>query len=131
MQPAFDLVNTFVHLNDDGVATPIEVDETFWQELMGGGGERRLNDGRLVMNFEFTDNWEQWEMHPAGDELVYLVSGSVDLILEGNGGESVIELRKGNAACLVPRGVWHTARVHQPSEVLHITPGAGTQHRPV
>jgi hypothetical protein len=30
---------------------------------------------------------------------------------------------------LVPRGIWHTVRVHTPSSVLFITPGEGTQHR--
>jgi hypothetical protein len=24
--------------------------------------------------------------------------------------------------------VWHTARVHEPSEALHVTRGAGTEH---
>jgi len=70
------------------------------------------------------------ECHPAGDEIVYLVSGSIDLILETESGERTVELR-GRAACRVPRGLWHRAGVHAPSEVLHITRGAGTRHRPV
>ena len=29
-----------------------------------------------------------------------------------------------------PRGVWHTADVHEPGEGLFVTPGLGTEHRP-
>jgi hypothetical protein len=41
----------------------------------------------------------------------------------------VIELRD-RATVVVPRGTWHTAKVLEPSEALHITWGEGTQHRP-
>jgi hypothetical protein len=34
-------------------------------------------------------------------------------------------------AVVVPRGVWHTARVHAPSRMLHVTLGAGTETRAV
>ena len=40
-----------------------------------------------------------------------------------------VTLRAGTT-CIVPKGVWHTATVHEPSEALHITRGAGTRHRP-
>ena len=79
--------------------------------------------------FPYTEDWDHAEMHPAGDEVVFLLSGSVDLVLDVDGGEQVVELR-GRTGCLVPRGVWHHAIVHTESEVLHITPGEGTQHRP-
>jgi len=42
----------------------------------------------------------------------------------------IITLR-GRGACIVPRGQWHRAVVHEPSELLHVTRGAGTRHRPV
>jgi hypothetical protein len=32
---------------------------------------------------------------------------------------------------VVPRGVWHRGIVRQPGELMFITPGAGTDHRPV
>ena len=43
---------------------------------------------------------------------------------------AAIELEAG-AGYVVPRGVWHTARVRAPARVLHVTPGARTQHRPL
>ena len=29
-----------------------------------------------------------------------------------------------------PAGVWHTADVHEPGDILSITPGRGTEHKP-
>jgi oxalate decarboxylase/phosphoglucose isomerase-like protein (cupin superfamily) len=69
-------------------------------------------------------------VHPAGDELVILLSGAVDLVLEESDGERVVPLRSGET-CIVPQGVWHTARVNEPSEAIHITRGAGTEMRPI
>ena len=128
-QPAavFDLDSTYLHLQDGPAMSPVPVDEKFWAEIHTRAD---IQDGRLVMLFHSAEDWGNWEKHPAGDELVYLLSGAVDLILEGPDGETVIELRD-RAACIVPSGIWHRAIVHQPSNLLHITRGAGTEHRPV
>lgn len=122
-----DLEHTFVQLEDGPAATPIEVGDDFWQRI----GERtELQAGRLVMLSRASRDWGTWEMHPAGEELVMLLAGAVDFVLELSEGERVVALRD-RGALIVPRGVWHTARVHAPSELLFITRGAGTQHRPV
>jgi oxalate decarboxylase/phosphoglucose isomerase-like protein (cupin superfamily) len=68
-------------------------------------------------------------MHPAGDEVVCLLSGAIDVVLEEQHGERVVGLEPGST-CIVPRGVWHRAIVHEPGDTLHITRGEGTQHRP-
>ncbi len=36
-----------------------------------------------------------WEMHPAGEELIYLASGRIDLVLETDEGERTVEMRPG------------------------------------
>jgi mannose-6-phosphate isomerase-like protein (cupin superfamily) len=69
------------------------------------------------------------EMHPDGDELLFLVSGHVSVVLEDEGSEQKLELRPGEA-CVVPRGVWHRVVLNEPSQILHITPGPGGEHRP-
>jgi mannose-6-phosphate isomerase-like protein (cupin superfamily) len=128
-QSTFDLADTYVHLEDGPGAAPVEVGEDFWATL-----ERRtdLQDGRLVMLFRFRSaaDWDHWEMHPAGDEIVCLLSGAIDLVLQEGDQERVVALRD-RGACIVPRGVWHRAIIRGPAEALHITRGAGTQHRPV
>ena len=65
----------------------------------------------------------------AGDEVVYLLSGVVDMVLGESSGERIVALRAGTA-CVVPAGVWHSANVRVAGQALHITRGAGTQHRP-
>jgi mannose-6-phosphate isomerase-like protein (cupin superfamily) len=76
------------------------------------------------------------EMHPDGDELLYLVSGRIDVITEAGGDEAnvgaerVETLRPGQAI-LVPRGVWHRVDVREPSRLVHVTPGPGGKHRPL
>jgi mannose-6-phosphate isomerase-like protein (cupin superfamily) len=126
-QPAFDLHNTYVHLEDGGAARHIPVGPDFWAKI----GERAdLHAGRLATSFRMTDDWDHWEMHPAGDELIVLVSGAVEFRLQNGGGERTVEVRAPEAY-LVPRGTWHTARVLEACDMVVITAGAGTQVRPL
>lgn len=73
---------------------------------------------------------DEWEMHPDADEFLYLVTGSIDIILRDDldrPQERRIELRAGRA-CVVPKGVWHRQIVLRPCKMLFITPE--TLHRP-
>ena len=36
-------------------------------------------EGRLVTIYSFTANWDSWEMHPAGDEVVVCTEGQITL----------------------------------------------------
>jgi mannose-6-phosphate isomerase-like protein (cupin superfamily) len=128
-QPAMIIGSTYVHLEEGGAAAPVPVDERFWSDLAGG---RRpdLEQGWLVTQFSFSEDWDSWEMHPEGEELVLLMSGSVDFILDDGGDPRTVELRQPGAFALVPRGAWHRARPHAPTTMLFITQGRGTRHRP-
>jgi quercetin dioxygenase-like cupin family protein len=84
----------------------------------------------MVMQFEFAEDWSTWERHPAGEELVVLISGKAELILEQDGGEEhATTLARPGEFVLVPRGVWHTARVQERCAMLFVTPGEGTENR--
>ena len=80
--------------------------------------------------FEVAGDAPAWERHPAGDELLYLVSGAVEVIFERPAGERRIALAP-QTACVVPRGVWHRFVVHEPGLLIFLTPGAGTEHRAI
>lgn len=125
-QPVFDLERTYLVLDDGPGAHTVPVGPDFWETI---DARSDLDDGRLVAIFPYTADWDTWEVHPAGDEIVFLLSGAVDVILDEPDGERVVELR-GRSGCIVPRGIWHRGVVHAPGDVLHITPGAGTRHRP-
>ena len=94
-------------------------------------GKLDLGSGRLITYFDFDANWDSWEVHPNGEEVVCLVAGSVDFLLEEAEGTTTVELRKPGAFVLIPRGTWHTAKVLAASSLLVITAGEGTEHRPV
>ena len=123
---AFDPLETYVHLPDGPDAQLLEVGPDFWQKLETRGD---LRGGRLISAYRFTEDWTSWERHPAGDELVFQLSGAMDLVLDDGGRERTVSLR-GRAAAVIPRGAWHTARVLAPSEALFVTRGEGTEHRP-
>ena len=69
------------------------------------------------------------EVHPDGDELLYLLSGAIEVVLELVGGDHEVELGPGDAV-VVPQGVWHRISVVQPGHLLHLTPGPGGEARP-
>lgn len=118
---------TYVRLSSEGKATELPGGASFWS--LPEVEIERHGRGWLISEFEFASDWPNWEMHPDADEFVYLLSGSVDLLLEQADGMHAVALR-GSAALVVPRGVWHTAKVHAPSRMLHVTLGSGTQLRP-
>ena len=74
------------------------------------------------------------EVHPDGDEFLYVVHGTIELILDdgdelGVGAETKLVLRAGDAY-VVPRGVWHQLEPMEPSYLVHVTPGPHGGHRP-
>ena len=88
------------------------------------------DEGRLVTISHFTENWESWERHPAGDELVVCLSGAMTVIQERPDG-SYAETRLGPGDYAInPPGVWHTADIAETASALFITAGRGTEHRP-
>lgn len=122
------LQSTFVRLRPDASVEALPVDGSFWQRLTTGALGSFRNE-YLVSAFFFDADWPSWERHPAGDEIVYLLAGDVSLLLEEPGGEREVRLRDAGSYVIVPRGIWHTARIHVPSRMLFITAGEGTEHR--
>jgi uncharacterized cupin superfamily protein len=125
---SFNLSSTYVVLAENGDAIPIVVSDRFYENLEQKFGD--FKGKRLISHYIFEKDWDSWEMHPAGEEFVCLLSGQVDFVLEQDGGEKLVSLNAPGAYVLVPRGIWHTAKVHRSSTVLFITPGEGTQCRP-
>jgi quercetin dioxygenase-like cupin family protein len=132
MGEAFNLAEVFIHLGGGATATPLP-DFSWSPEYLAGYQERFAQDGaegRLVCVLPQEETWDSWERHPAGEEVVVLLSGRVDLVQELDGAEHVVELHPGQAV-INPPGVWHTARVHEPGVGLFITPGMGTEAKPL
>lgn len=131
MSDAFDLTSTYAHLGL-GARVDLMPDWAWTPEYLAAYGERTASDGdegRLVFLDTQASSWDSWERHPAGEEMVVLVSGRVDLFQEIDGEVRRVELTPGTAV-VNPPGVWHTADVHEPGQAIFITPGRGTETRP-
>ena len=127
MAEALQLSSTFVVTGPALDAETVDVTETIWSDI-----DRRFGDfaGRsLISCFEFSEAWPTWEMHPAGDEIVVLLSGDVDMMLALDGVDESVHLDTPGQFVVVPRGVWHTASPRKPTRMLFVTPGRGTENR--
>jgi mannose-6-phosphate isomerase-like protein (cupin superfamily) len=124
----FNLSSTFVRLRPDASVEALHVDDTFWKRLTTGQ-LGTFHHEYLVTSHAFDTDWPMWEMHPNGDEIVCLLSGSATFILEREGRHDAIDLAESGAYLIVPKGIWHTAKARSASRMLFITAGEGTQHR--
>lgn len=101
-----------------------------WYEAYAARTAADGAEGRLVSLYEFASDWESWEMHPVGDELVVCLEGAITLIQERPDGEVHSATLRPFDYAINPAGTWHTADVAEPTKALFITAGEGTEHRP-
>ena len=67
------------------------------------------------------------ELHPDGDEVLYLISGKVRVVFPEDDNAD-IELLPGNGL-VVPRGVWHRVDILEPCQIVYVTPGPNNRFR--
>ena len=127
MTQVFSLDSTYIHLRPDESALAMEGGARFWA---GIEGRHDLEHGRLMGSTGQNADWSHWERHPAGDEILVLLSGELELVLDTERGEERASLNAGQTF-IVPKGVWHRGIVKKPGQLMFLTPGAGTEHRPV
>ena len=126
---SLDLASTFVVLQPDLSTELIEVRPTVFEEL-----DRRFDGFRgrvLISSFTFESDWPTWEMHPVGDEVVCLLSGEATLVIDRGEVKEMVRLRVPGSYVVIPKGTWHTARTSVPTKMLFVTPGEGTENKPL
>ena len=131
------MANIFTHplhlgLGARAVTQPEMTGGMDWYAAYSARNAADGREGRLVMAYRFAENWDSWEMHPAGDEVVLCTEGRIRLHQEfADGTTAVATIGPGDYA-INPPGCWHTADVagDGPAAALFITAGEGTQHRP-
>ena len=131
-----DLWTNYLLLEPDGTAINLPGGGEFWGQLMSGNATdpgiqqlMRSDKGRLLSALSMTADWTNWEKHPAGDEILFMLEGKATFVLDLPFGSKEIVLQAGRLL-VIPAGVWHTAKVSEPVRLLAITAGLGTQHRP-
>lgn len=101
-----------------------------WYEAYAARTAADGAEGRLVALHDFTEDWQSWEVHPMGEEVVICTAGEMTLIQElEDGAARSVTLEAGQYA-INPAGVWHTANTIQGATALFITAGQGTLNRP-
>lgn len=126
---SFELESTFIVIEPNLSAIPVDVTPTIFEDL-----NKRFDNFRgrwLVSCFTFNKDWTTWEIHPNGDEIVYLLSGEVEFILEQAGTRNSLRLSKAGSYVIVPKGTWHTAKTNVSTAMLFVTSGEGTDNRPL
>lgn len=68
------------------------------------------------------------EVHPDGDEIIYVISGKLQIIGDSSKSEPLTLLP--GAACVIKKGEWHNVRVLEKTQLMHVTPGPNGSHRP-
>ncbi|MFD5036587.1 cupin domain-containing protein [Streptomyces sp. NPDC087894] len=128
---AVDLRTTPVHLGLGSRAKPVEgfawdpeVLQAYSAAVAADGAE-----GRMVAIFDGDGPGDHWERHPAGDELVVCLSGSVTVTRDVGGVPDSVVLGPGEAT-VNPAGAWHAVDMTGPASILTVTAGLGTDHRP-
>lgn len=120
----YDIDATRLIMAPGGAATAKAVTPTFYEELDDGFDGFRGHV--LIARYAFDEAWPTWEVHPHGDEFVYLLSGDADFVLKTDDGETTVRISEPGSYVVVPKGAWHTARPHAPTVMLFVTPGEGT-----
>ena len=99
-----------------GNRTPESTDE----QLAGAFAELApYRDGAIYVG-HYAGNSE-WERHPQGDEIVYVLDGEVHLFLLTEGGEQEHRMRSGELL-VVPMNTWHRFEVPTGVRVFTATP---------
>lgn len=126
--PLSDFTENYASLGKNGEINIFAGGNDFWS--LSAEKLNQIGENWLITEFHFAEDWQTWEMHPHGEEIVYLLSGSMDLILEKDGISQTVELRS-KGLVIIPEEMWHTAKVLEPSNMLVITLGKETNTRPV
>lgn len=81
----------------------------------------------------FTDSaslhGSHWERHLHGDEMLTVLQGGINVVLDTSGEEKCFRLGSGDSL-VVPRGCWHRLEVLQPGQLLFVTTATGSEHSP-
>ncbi|MFK8014926.1 MAG: cupin [Gammaproteobacteria bacterium] len=117
---------TFTVIKPDMGMEAVPVGPTLYPDLDKNFDQFRGH--HLVSTHVFKKDWGMWECHPAGDELVVLLTGSVTFVLREGTTDRSCALTAAGQFVIVPRGIWHTARTSTGATVMFVTPGEGTRN---
>ena len=91
---------------------------------------RGLPEGHLLGVFQIASpddlHSDIWEMHPAGDEVLLMLTGALGVEYSDGfcRGTSALESGRG---VVMPKGVWHRLLLREPGLLMVLSPSQGTK----
>ena len=111
-----------VHVHPSGNASVLQGD--FKAQLPG------LPEGHLLGVFQIASpddlHSDIWEMHPAGDEVLLMLTGELGVEYCAGSCRGTAALESGRGV-VMPKGVWHRLLVRQPGLLMVLSPSQGTR----
>jgi mannose-6-phosphate isomerase-like protein (cupin superfamily) len=121
---SFPFARSILHAGSNGSASVLQ--PPFMKDELG-----RL-DGHLLSAFPFASardaHSDMWEMHPLGDEVLFLLTGELGVDYSDGPNTGSVSLQ-GGSGVVMPRGVWHRLVFRGPCLLLALTAAQGTQAR--
>src|SRR6185295_5317750 len=91
---------------------------------------RGLPEGHLLGVFQIARpddlHSDVWEMHPAGDEILLMLTGELDVEYSDGSCRGSSALRSGRGV-VMPKGVWHRLLLREPGLLMVLSPSQGTK----
>ncbi len=122
-----NIMKEFVVLSPAKKASAELADATLYQRLDSNYGN--FEGHELIAVHEFEKDWDTWEIHLHGDEVVLLLSGYITMTMKLPDGQESVTLSDEGSYIIIPQGVWHTAATNIKSKLLFITPGQDTDNK--
>lgn len=124
-----NIMKEFVVLSPAKKASIEIADATLYQRLDSRYGNFKGHE--LIAVHEFEKDWDTWEIHPHGDEVVLLLSGQITMTMNLPHGQESVTLSDAGSYIIIPQGVWHTAATNTKSKLLFVTPGQDTDNKEI
>ena len=91
---------------------------------------RRLPGGQVLGVFQISTSSDLhsdvWEMHPAGDEVLLMLTGRLEVEYSDQSRHGASSLESGHGI-VMPRGIWHRLVLREPGVLLALSAPQGTR----
>jgi quercetin dioxygenase-like cupin family protein len=122
-------MSQIIKIDPTGIAIDIRKDMSVTTREAPRGAPERMN-GMTMGILTMTENApHNGELHPDGDEIIYVISGS--LMVRGESAPDDPVTVKAGELCIVPKGEWHKVELLEETQIIHLTPGPNGDHRPL
>lgn len=120
-------MNTVIPVDASRYSFHIKKDLSIAAQERKSGPPERIDGMTLGIITMENDAPHGGEVHPDGDEILYVISGKLRVTGDSSTAEPLV-LESG-AACIIKKSEWHKVEVLEKTQLMHITPGPNGDHR--